>query len=391
MYEGRRAPANEPATLRRVRRAGSIIAWLLLPTAAFAQSSVTMRGFVHDSIGGVVSTAHIGIRGRSTETLSDSAGEFRLFDLAPGKVVLEVRRLGYRPVSIPVDLRVGSVAGVDVQLTALPEELAPVRVFRRAEAYDSRLAGFNERKNKHVGYFVTRDKLDRMSSARFVDALREIPGVSLRTLRGGVVTVSLRGARCAPMFYLDGFPATAGAMDLDMIDLSGVEGIEVYAGMASIPPEFMSVVGGERCGVIAVWSRPTKARKQRSEVRNVDPDTLLATRAAFTADQVDVPARLTGGSAEPVYPDSLWDARVPGRVVAEFVVDSSGTVENGSVRIVSTTDAAFAVAVAVSLEQALFEPAVLAGRPVRQIVLLPFVFTPASADSLPIQRTPRPR
>jgi len=64
------------------------------------------------------------------------------------------------------------------------------------------------------------------------------------------------------MFYLDGFPATSGPMDLDMIDLSGVEGIEVYAGMTSIPAEFMGVVGGEQCGVIAVWSRPTRPRRR---------------------------------------------------------------------------------------------------------------------------------
>jgi len=189
------------------------------------------------------------------------------------------------------------------------------------------------------------------------------------------------------MFYMDGFPATAGTMDLDMIDLSGVEGIEIYAGMTSIPPEFMTVVGGERCGVIAVWSRPTRPRRKRSgEMAEADLERLLVTHAVYTSDQVDSPARLTSGSATPVYPDSLWRAGASGRVVAEFVVDSAGLIEPESVRIVSATQPAFTSAVTAALGEAVFQPAVLDGKPVRQIVLLPFVFSPAARDSIPSPR-----
>jgi Gram-negative bacterial tonB protein./TonB-dependent Receptor Plug Domain. len=361
-----------------------ILILLLLPGVVTAQAVGGVRGVVHDSLGGVVSSAHVSIKGSGTRTTSDSAGAFRLAGIPPGDAVLEVRRLGYRPVSTPVTIAAGKALEVDVELAPVPEQLAPVQVRRRAEAYYSRLAGFNERKSKHVGYFVTREKLDRMSSARFVDALREIPGVSMRTLRGGVVTVSLRGARCAPMFYMDGFPATAGAMDLDMIDLSGVEGIEVYSGMSSIPAEFMTVAGGESCGVIAVWSRPTRPRKQRTgQMGEIDLERLLASRAVYTSDQVDSPARLSAGSAAPISPDSLWRAGVAGRVVAEFVVDSAGLVEPESLRIVSATQPYFASAVTAALGEAVFRAAFLAGKPVRQIVLLPFVFSPDARDSVP--------
>ena len=379
------ARTNESVTLVSfLSRAESLLILLLAPGVLLGQAVGGVRGVVHDSLGGVVSSAHLSIRGSGTATTSDSAGVFRLAGLAPGEAILEVRRLGYRPVSTPLTITAGRELGVDVELAPVPEQLAPVQVFRRAEAYESRLAGFNERKTKHVGYFVTREKLDRMNSSRFVDALREIPGVSLRTLRGGVATVSLRGARCAPMFYMDGFPATAGTMDLDMIDLSGVEGIEIYAGMSSIPAEFMTVVGGERCGVIAVWSRPARPRvKRNSEMGKVDLEGLLVSRAVYTSDQVDSPARLTSGSAVPIYPDSLWKAGPSGRVVAEFVVDSTGLIEPESVRIVSATQPAFASAVAAALGEAVFQPAVLDGKRVRQIVRLPFVFSPGARDSIP--------
>ncbi|HEU4747041.1 MAG TPA: carboxypeptidase regulatory-like domain-containing protein, partial [Gemmatimonadaceae bacterium] len=232
-----------------------ILILALVPGIVLAQPVGSVRGVVRDSLGGVVAEAHVAIKGSRARTATASDGAFRLVGIPSGEAILEVRRLGYRPVSTPLIVAAGTELQVDVELAPVPEQLAPVQIDRRPEVYDSRLAGFNARKSKQVGHIVTREKLDQMSSARFVDALRGMPGVSVRTLRGGVVTVSLRGARCAPLFYMDGFPATSGTMDLDMIDLSGVEGIEVYSGMASIPPEFMISAGGEGCGVIAVWSR----------------------------------------------------------------------------------------------------------------------------------------
>lgn len=201
------------------------------------------------------------------------------------------------------------------------------------------------------------------------------------------MTVSLRGARCAPLFFMDGFPATSGTMDLDMIDLSGVEGIEVYSGM-SIPPEFMVVSGSENCGVIAVWSRPFRPKaRAKSQVSRTDLERLVSEHTVYTADQVSEPAAwLGGGSGPPVYPDSLWTAHVAGRVVAEFIVGQDGRIEPGTLTIASTTHPYFASAVRSALDGAVFRQAVLNGNPVRQLVQLPFVFSPSSPDSAPPPR-----
>ena len=355
-----------------------------------AQAAGGVRGVVHDSLGGVVSNAHLTLKGSRAQATTDSTGAFRLTDIAPGDAVLEVRRLGYRPISTGVTVASGKEVEVNLQLAPVPEQLAPVRVGQKAEVYDSRLKGFNERKTKHIGYFVTRERLDRMNSHRFVDALREMPGVSMRTLRGGVVTVSIRGSRCAPIFYMDGFPAVAGAMDLDMIDLSGVEGIEVYGGMTSIPAEFMTVAGADGCGVIAVWSRPFRPKQRTEEpVPLADVERMVAQQTVFTADQVTVPATLLGdGGASRVYPDSLWTAAVPGRAVAEFIVGEDGRVEAGTVNIASATHPYFAAAARTALDHAVFNPALVNGKPVRQLVQLPFHFEPrkAAQDSTTLSR-----
>lgn len=368
-------------------RLRAILPLALVPAIAAGQAVGSLRGVVHDSVAGVVSDAQVGIKGSALRTTTDDAGAFHLVGIPAGDAVIEVRRLGYHPMSSALTIAAGSELRFDPALAPVPEQLTPVQIHVRAEAFDARLAGFNQRKSKHVGYFVTREKLDRMSSARFVDALREMPAVSVRTLRGGVVTVSLRGARCAPLFFMDGFPATSGTMDLDMIDLASVEGIEVYSGM-SIPPEFMLVSGSEKCGVIAVWSRPFRPRlRAQSPVSRAELERLISEHTVYTADQVSEPAaRIGGGSESPVYPDSLWAARVPGRVVAEFIVGVDGRIEPGTLTIASTTHPYFASAVRSALDGAVFTQAVLNGTPVRQLVQLPFVFSPQNADSVPPSR-----
>jgi outer membrane biosynthesis protein TonB len=70
-------------------------------------------------------------------------------------------------------------------------------------------------------------------------------------------------------------------------------------------------------------------------------------------------------------------------VVAEFVVDSAGQVEPESVRIVAATQPYFASAVTATLPDLQFRPAQLGGQPVRQVVLLPFVFSREEADKVP--------
>jgi TonB family protein len=363
-----------------VARMAGVLA--LCPASLLAQGAITGR--VLDSLGTALSGAQITLDSSSSRAVTDASGAFRLSSVPAGTLEVRFRRLGYHPDSRTVRVESGMEARVDVRLAPLPLRLQTVEVRRRAEAYDSRLAGFNARRDRKVGHFVTREDLDRMSSARFVDALRNVPGVQMRPLRGGGTTLALRGSRCPPLVFIDGFPTDAGVMDLDMIDLAGVEGVEIYSGVATVPPEFMGARGTHGCGVVAIWSRPARARKQRvSREGQVDLEKLLASRAVYTSDQVDEPAHLRGPSAAPTYPDSLWRAGVPGRVVAEFIVDSEGVIEPGSLRIASSTHPYFTSAVKAALDNAEFRPAQLGGKSVRQIVQLPFVFSAEARDSIP--------
>lgn len=84
------------------------------------------------------------------------------------------------------------------------------------------------------------------------------------------------------------------------------------------------------------------------------------------------------------YPASLRSAGVVGEVLAMFVVDSSGTVLQGSLRIIRSTDSLFTQAVRATVPGMRFQAPELNGRKIRQLVQQSFIFDPtASARPLP--------
>jgi protein TonB len=96
--------------------------------------------------------------------------------------------------------------------------------------------------------------------------------------------------------------------------------------------------------------------------------------ATYRSDQVERQVSLIPGSASPRYPEALRMAGVEGHVVAQFVVDVEGRVEAGTVRLVRSDNALFDEAVRVALARMRFAPAEIAGRRVRQLVEMSFVF-----------------
>jgi protein TonB len=77
---------------------------------------------------------------------------------------------------------------------------------------------------------------------------------------------------------------------------------------------------------------------------------------------------------EPRYPAPLRDRAVEGAVTVRFVVDSTGRVAPGSLRVLDAAHVLFADAVRDALARARYAPAELRGRPVAQLVEQRFEF-----------------
>ena len=76
----------------------------------------------------------------------------------------------------------------------------------------------------------------------------------------------------------------------------------------------------------------------------------------------------------PYYPEALKRARTAGDVLIEFVVDTAGVPELGTVGIVAASHPAFGTAARDAVASARFTPAFKAGKPVRQLVQVPVKF-----------------
>lgn len=86
----------------------------------------------------------------------------------------------------------------------------------------------------------------------------------------------------------------------------------------------------------------------------------------FAAAIVDEPAAALRQPA-PRYPPVLQQAGIEGRVLLEFVIDTTGHAEAASLRVIESSNGGFDAAAMEAVERSLFRPARVRGRSVRQL------------------------
>lgn len=104
------------------------------------------------------------------------------------------------------------------------------------------------------------------------------------------------------------------------------------------------------------------------------PKTVAASGTYFDF-QVESAAALKQGTMQPVYPATLKSAGIDGEVLAQFVVDAEGKVDLETFKALKSTHVLFTASIRDALEQAVFTPALVGGRPVKQLLQLPFMFS----------------
>ena len=367
--------------------AGSI-AMAFSVTAAAAQASPPatpggtistglIAGTVEDSLATPVAGARVSVVGLGGHGVTNDEGTFRLASVQPGQHVLIVRRIGFRPESLGVTVTAGTISEVRVRLLPTAQWVAPVVIDARTAQYSGFLRGFYERRDRGTGVFFTAEDIEQRNPRLVTDLLRTIPGTRL-TPRNGENVVTFRDRNCLPLVWIDGAAANVAYLDPDVFDPLSLAGIEVYKGPSTVPVSLMGLRGKGSCGVIALWTKRVEPKPKTTSkpVTAQDLANLVASLSLYTADQVDVPV----GSDEahpiaPIYPDVLLSTGVPGRVVVEFVVDTTGQPDMNTFGTVTTTHALFTEAVRRAVAAARFTPATLRGQRVLQLVQLPFSFT----------------
>ena len=87
------------------------------------------------------------------------------------------------------------------------------------------------------------------------DMMRSIPGSGAPSRRTPDMCSASLAARtnCPPQYFVDGIQVTG--FNIDDMPVSDVEGIELYAGAATLPPEFNKYSSTVNCGAVIIWTR----------------------------------------------------------------------------------------------------------------------------------------
>jgi hypothetical protein len=258
-----------------------VLLYLAIPAlgAGTLVAQAVVTGAVRDdSTGRPIEGAEVLIEALGRRTSTDLSGRFLLDGLPPGLRVLLVRRIGYHPVSVMVQISGRDTARVDIVLEPMIVELAPL-VVTEAPPRPPRGIGreaFEERRRMGFGAFLDSVTLRRSEHLRVDDVLRRHTRVRLSTIlvagEERLVALSPRmpgrdGRLCFLQVWLDGLlffrgglmsprdpEAEAKIPDLrSFVDVGSLELVEVYYGAAGTPVEF----GGHtaQCGTIVLWTR----------------------------------------------------------------------------------------------------------------------------------------
>jgi len=199
-----------------------------LPAEVHAQRR-TVNGVVRDSAGAPIPEADVSIPSAHLLARTDNSGAFALTRVEPGQTELTVRRLGYVPQSLQIDVRPNNSDTLVVVLTAQAFELQGVAVNEQVKRHLLWIEDFYRRRAKGIGgTFYTREDIEARHASRLSDVLRDAPGVRFVRARGGGSGVRFDTPAnfrrdCLPQYFVDG--QRVPNIELDDLSARDVEGV----------------------------------------------------------------------------------------------------------------------------------------------------------------------
>jgi carboxypeptidase family protein/TonB-dependent receptor-like protein len=245
-------------------------------------------GVVTDTMLVPLTSATVSILGSTVRVVTGDNGRFRIAALQPGQYIVIAHRLGYEPLSARVNVTVTDTERVSFALERIATALDTVKV--AGAQLPARFDDFERRlKNREATAAFTREDILKVNPVDTWQMLTRVPGVKLipHGKTGGLWAVSNRAMKidggslqavpCFMTVMIDGVPmggdsggggaksltrqsgdASSQGGQFDMGSLpppDQIHGIEVFAGPASIPPQYNGAANDKMCGLIAIWTR----------------------------------------------------------------------------------------------------------------------------------------
>ena len=251
---GQTRPANHAL---RITRLVAALAIAFTPSSASPQKGTgTVAGIVKDSVGAVIPSVEVVVIKTGVSVRSDSRGKFIIAGVPVGATDISFRRVAFAPVILSFPIAEDDTIEAQVTLGAVATAL-PTTVIDAPVEHQRRLAAFEAHRRSGAGHFVTRADIEKRDPRRLTDLLRSIPGVTFGVGPDGAELIRFVGTprnNCVPAFFMDGLHVRT--FDIDEISPVDIEGIELYAGSAGLPPEYNQLYGGAPvCGTVVIWTR----------------------------------------------------------------------------------------------------------------------------------------
>lgn len=214
-------------------------------------------------------TAIVELVGQGRETIADDEGRFRLTSVLPGTDTLVIRLLEFESDRIPLTIAPGGTHRLEL-VVAYPSATLEELVVEVARTRSERMRGFEHRRRRGIGSFITREEIERRNPpylswlfwglkrvrVRGGQVLLDARGVNLTlrpslSIEGEPITIMRDTGECTPAIFVDGVkrgPLT----HVDDVFPEEVAGIEVYTS-PFIPARFSDAFN--RCGSIVIWRR----------------------------------------------------------------------------------------------------------------------------------------
>ncbi|MEP6691953.1 MAG: carboxypeptidase regulatory-like domain-containing protein [Gemmatimonadaceae bacterium] len=200
-----------------------------------------------------IPTLHLGAR-------SDGLGQARITGVPAGNHIVQVRRIGYQPLSVPVAFGQTDTVEATFMMRQIVHRLDAVTITE--STVSGALRDFERRRKMGIGRFADVLQLDSAWSRELAMFLvSRFPGVRMQRSRDGLEThlVGTRGGgggalggngtpSCVLNVFIDGVRIYDD--DIAALDAGEFQGLELYDGI-NTPVEYRRLGAG--CGTLLLW------------------------------------------------------------------------------------------------------------------------------------------
>jgi hypothetical protein len=218
-------------------------------------ADATLSGLVYGK-SAPLARAQVQRLGDSVPVTTDSLGHYLFRAVLVGTQVLEVRRVGFLPRQLTVNVRPGRNTAPDLWLTPIAT-LDSIRIVAQRTRYRE----FESRaKAASFGHFLRAEDIARKHPLLTSDLVRQMPGfrivhprenstsdldVKVFNSRGTLISLA-HPESCDANIIIDGVPHQM----INWIDPRSIGAMEIYPGTATGPVQYRS-----NCGTILIWTK----------------------------------------------------------------------------------------------------------------------------------------